>query len=344
MKRSVLSVLAGLVILAGLAVLTLRYSEPSPAVRQFSGLTMGTTFTVTLAGDIQAPTLEAVKQESFAVLEDINQQMSTYLPTSEVSRFNEAQTTEWMPVSAATAEVVDLALRIGAETAGAFDITVGPLVDLWGFGPAPRPVLVPSATAIAHLLSTIGFQKIECRLTPPSLRKIDPRLRIDLSAIAKGYAADRVAAHLLSRGLHDFIVEVGGEVVVRGVKGPQMPWRLGIESPLTDRRQVGEVLYLRDMAMATSGDYRNYYEIEGRRYSHTIDPRTGYPIDHTLASVTILEPSCARADALATALMVLGPKEAQDFAERADIAALLIVKTPQGFVEKASKAFLAVAP
>ena len=343
MKKSTLLTLTSLFILIGLAFLTLRPTEPALPVSQFTGLTMGTTFTVTLAGDIPAPTLETVKQESFAVLEGINQQMSTYLPTSEVSRFNDAQTTEWMPVSTATAEVVDLALRIGSETAGAFDVTVGPLVDLWGFGPTPRPDQVPASADIDGLLQTIGYDKIACRLTPPQLRKLDPRLRIDLSAIAKGYAVDRLAAHLLSRGLHNFIVEVGGEVVVRGAKGPQTAWRIGIESPLTDRRQVGDVLSLRDMAMATSGDYRNYYEIEGRRYSHTIDPRTGYPIDHTLASVTILDPSCARADALATAFMVLGPEEAQAFAERADIAALLIIKTAEGFIEKTTQGFHAAA-
>ena len=344
MNRSLLLTLASFLILIGLVALILRSSEPSPAVSQFSGLTMGTTYTVTLAGEISAPTLEAVKQESFAVLEDVNQKMSTYLPASEVSRFNDAQTTEWMPVSSATAEVVDLALHIGEQTGGAFDITVGPLVDLWGFGPAPRPDLAPSATDIAQRLAVIGYQKVECSLSPPMLRKIDPRLRIDLSAIAKGYAVDRVAAHLLSRGLADFIVEVGGEVVVRGAKGPQTPWRIGIESPLSDRRQIGDVLSLRDMAMATSGDYRNYFEMDGRRYSHTIDPRTGYPIDHALAAVTILDPSCARADALATAFMVLGPDEAFSFAERTNIAALLIVKTSDGFAEKSTRAFQATAP
>lgn len=344
MKRSSFFTLASLLILIGLAALTLRPSEPSPPVSQFTGLTMGTTFTVTLAGDIDAATLDAIKQEAFAVLEDINQKMSTYLPSSEVSRFNDEQTTEWMPVSTATAEVVDLALRIGAETAGAFDITVGPLVDLWGFGPVSRPDLVPAPSDIDRLLAITGYEKVECRLAPPMLRKVDPRLRIDLSAIAKGYAADRVAARLLSRGLRDFIVEVGGEVVVRGAKGPQTPWRIGIESPLSDRREIGDVLSLRDMAMATSGDYRNYFEDNGRRYSHTIDPRTGYPIDHALAAVTILDPSCARADALATAFMVLGPDQAFSLAEKANIAALLIVKTPSGFVEKRSKAFQAKAP
>jgi len=321
------------------SLLWVRHTPEHVPPSVFAGLTMGTTFSITVA-DAKSPSrLDSVKPEVFALLDSINQKMSTYIPTSEITRFNNQHETGWFSVSPETAEVVDEAQAISRLTQGRFDITVGPLVDLWGFGPDPRRTTAPRTEEITQRLQSVGFSHLNVRLTPPALRKDIPSLRIDLSAIAKGYAVDQVGHLLLSRGYHNFIVEIGGEILAKGQKAPDSPWRIGIESPLTDRREVEGVLSVQDMAMATSGDYRNYFEEKGKRYSHTIDPKTGYPITHTLAAVTVLDKHCSRADALATSLMVMGPELGMAFCQEHRIAALFLIKTPSGFTERTTPAF-----
>jgi len=304
------------------------------AIVELRGATMGTIYTVKigeLAASVDEKTLHA---ELEGILARINGRMSTYDPDSELSRFNAAPTTEWVPMSAETVRVVEEALEVSRLTDGAFDVTVGPLVDLWGFGPAPAPEEPPSADEIAAARERVGFERLHARTSEPALRKDHPQLRVDLSAIAKGYAVDQLAEHLESRGVSDYMVEIGGEVRAQGNHPRGSPWRIGIEKPVTDERSIQRVLHIRNRGLATSGDYRNFIELGGERLSHTIDPRTGRPAAHELASVTVMAESSMRADALATGLMALGPEGARDLARRERIAALLIVRRDDGFHEE----------
>lgn len=289
------------------------------------GPTMGTKYEVKLANppeDLPADWKLTVDLE----LRRVNDQMSTYLKTSEVSQFNESSDLEWFPVSKETAEVVAAALEIAAKTGGAYDITVGPLVDLWGFGPGERKRTVPSDAAIDEARASIGYQHVEARLDPPGLRKSKALIRIDLSSIAKGHAVDRVIDKLSGLGCQNVFVNIGGEIAARGNKGIDGPWMSGVERP---GERVNVLLFpvpLHDEAIATSGDYRNFFPADGKRYSHTIDPRSGRPVTHELALVSIVTKDCMTADAWATALNVLGPKEGKRIAVDAGIDAFLLAR------------------
>jgi thiamine biosynthesis lipoprotein len=223
---------------------------------------------------------------------------------------------------------------------GAFDITVGPLVNLWGFGPDPMLFVAPDAVLIRQTLTKIGYQKLLFDDQNQRVKKIEVSLYLDLSAIAKGYAVDKVGALLEEYGISHYMVEIGGELRLKGHNIKQKPWRIAIEKPSSEQRVIQKVLPLSNISLATSGDYRNFFESEGVRFSHTIDPRSGSPIRHDLASVTVLSETTMKADALATALMVLGDEEGGRMAERENIAALFIIKTKDGFTEKASSSFL----
>ncbi|WP_343232507.1 FAD:protein FMN transferase [Motiliproteus sediminis] len=311
--------------------------EPELAVHTLSGTTMGTTYSVKVVAS-QDLDLRATRQQVQAVLDRINQRMSTYRDDSELSRFNRAEANQWFAVSDETARVVALGLTISEQTQGAFDMTVGPLVNLWGFGPNGVISKAPSQQQIDELRGRIGYQSISVRSEPPALLKTADQY-LDLSAIAKGYAVDAVA-DLLAPEFSAYLVEVGGELRAHGIKPDGQPWRIAVESPLAGTRgDVQEVIRASETAIATSGDYRNYFEQDGVRYSHTIDPATAKPITHRLASVTVLDPSCARADALATAMMVLGDERGRRLAEAMDLAVLFIVKTDEGFAEYATEAF-----
>jgi thiamine biosynthesis lipoprotein len=270
--------------------------------------------------------------------------MSTYQPSSELSQFNSSRATEPFPVSAETLQVFAEAQRISAATGGAFDITVGPLVNLWGFGPNAKPLMIPADEEVERLRPRIGWSRIEVDTALSTIRKSEPEMYCDLSAIAKGYAVDRVAEGLAALGLADTMVEVGGEVRTRGRNAAGEPWRIAIERPDTAQRAFQEVVPLSDLAMATSGDYRNFYEQDGVRFSHTIDPRTGRPIQHRLASVSVIDPVCMRADGYATALMVLGEEEGFKLAEEQGLAALFLVRKGDGFEERATAAFKTLFP
>ena len=310
---------------------------PEPVV--LSGPTMGTQFHIKyfLPASVTV-SAEAIQGEIEARLAAVNQRMSTYLEDSELNRFNAAETGRWFAVSEDTAQVVSLALEISRDTEGAFDVTVASLVDLWGFGPTHREAEPPAAEQISTELAKVGYGSLQARLTPPALRK-ETALTLDLSAIAKGYAVDLVAEYLGQVGIESYMVEVGGEIVARGHKPDGESWRIAVESPVVSQREVQRVIELSDIAVATSGDYRNYFEKNGVRYSHTIDPITGYPITHNLASVTVLAKTCARADALATALNVMGPERALAFANAHELPVLLIVKEGNSFRELSSDAF-----
>lgn len=310
--------------------------EPQLAVHSLAGTTMGTTYSVKLVAPADLD-VAAARQRVQAVLDRVNSRMSTYRQDSELSQFNRAPAGEWFSVSDETAYVVGLGLEISKLSQGAFDMTVGPLVNLWGFGPNGVISKAPSAQQIEQLQQRIGYQQIAVRNSPPALHKQGDQY-LDLSAIAKGYAVDAVA-EMLGADFSAYLVEVGGELRAHGKKPDGSPWRIAVESPLAGTRDVQEVIGVNQTAIATSGDYRNYFEQNGVRYSHTIDPATGKPITHRLASVTVLDPSCARADALATAFMVLGDEKGLPLAKSMGIAALFIVKTDSGFKEYATEAF-----
>ena len=304
-----------------------------------NGPTMGTTYQVKLASGLLAPEAkEALQKAVQSELNKVDQAMSTYLKTSELSQFNQNKSIEPVRLSDETFEVLLLAQSISKLSGGAFDVTVGPLVNAWGFGPT-QAHQIDDATLKA-LRDRIGFEKLTLDATNKTATKTRADIYVDLSAIAKGYAVDKISERLLELGQAHHMVEVGGEIRVHGLNGDKQPWRLGIERPADGARMVHEVLPLSNHSMATSGDYRNFIEKNGKRYSHTIDPRLGRPVNHGLASVTVITATCARADALATALNVLGPQLGFDLAQREKIAALFIIREPNGeFSNKASDEF-----
>lgn len=316
------------------------HKEQTIAPLRFTGKTMGTTWSVVMlpAAGVETEGLPQALQQR---LDQINHLMSTYDPTSEVSRFNQQQSTDWFTISDETASVITLSLELSKLTAGAFDITIGPLVDLWGFGPAERRNNIPDQDQIDQRMTWVGYDKLELRRLPAALKKQVGALRIDLSAVAKGYAVDELAELLKQWGMVDYLVEVGGELQVAGTRFDGTAWRIAIEKPLEGRREVETVIPLTGTALATSGNYRNFYVEDGQRYAHTIDPVLGRPIRHKLASATVLDPSCARADALATALMVLGEEKGRLLVEKHQIAAYFLIHEQDQLVDFASPAFKA---
>lgn len=311
-------------------------TEPEANAVSLSGLTMGTTWSVEIAG--AKADRQQLNHDINAILDDINGKMSTYLPDSELSRLNQATDREWKPLSKDLYRVITEALHITHETGGAFDITIGPVVNLWGFGPE-KHTTIPTDADIAATLNKTGIDKIELRSSPPALKKFDPGVYLDLSAIAKGYAVDRIAGYLEQARFKNYMVEIGGEIRARGKNAQGNAWRIGIEKPVADQRTVERIIHLNNFSMATSGDYRNYFEQDSVRYSHTIDPRTGRPITHKLASVSVLHASAMTADALATGLLVLGPEKGFELAQQRGLAAFFIIKNDNGFADTYTDAF-----
>ena len=307
---------------------------------QISGPTMGTTYQIKITDKPGHVDMKRLATDVDRLLETVNRQMSTYRPDSELSRFNTGPTGSWAAVSADTAEVAAKALGIAALSDGAYDPTVGPLVDLWGFGAGGNGLKVPLRRDIDDLRAHIGHGKVQVTATPPSLRKKDENVCLDLCSIAKGFGVDKLAEHLELIGVGHYLVEIGGEFRGRGWSPRGGTWRIGIERPATAAGGVQRVVRLDGKGLATSGDYRIFFEEQGRRYSHILDPRTGRPVDHGLASVTVLAPTAMQADGLSTALIVLGPDEGAKLAEREGIAAFFITKRGRGFVETATAAFL----
>ncbi len=317
--------------------------QPADPTREyrFQGSSMGTTFEVkVVASLLPEPQQELVREAIQGQLQDIDGKMSTYREASEISRLNRSRETTPHPLSRETFTVLTEALRISRMTGGAFDITVGPLVNAWGFGPAPRPTSPPAAAKIEQLKLRSGWVKIELDPRTSTIRKGDPALYLDLSAIAKGYAVDRLSEVLAEMKLARHMVELGGEVRTSGRNAGGNPWRIAIEKPVSGGRALQRILPLENLAVATSGDYRNFHRAEGGHLSHTIDPRTGRPVQHELASVSVVDASCMRADGYATALMVLGEEDGYRLAAEQDLAALFLVRTREGsFREMETPAF-----
>lgn len=312
-------------------------SPHSPAA--LAGATMGTTWSARLAlpPGLAADAARAAIQQA---LDGVVAQMSTWDASSDLSRYNRAAA-GWQALPGDCFHVLRHALQLAADTGGAYDPTVGPLVNAWGFGPPPHASEPPSAGAIQALRQRCGWRRI--RLDDAGRRAWQPGgAYLDLSAIAKGYGVDRAARALDDAGVAHYLVEVGGELRARGQRPDGQPWRVAIEVP-DGSDDHALALALRGRSIATSGDYRRYRDNAGRRYAHTLDPRTGQPVDNGVASVTVVHDGCMQADALATALTVLGERDGLAYARRHDLAALFIVRDRQHLRLAASDAFAALA-
>ena len=327
-----------------LAVLALGACEGAPDKVTLQGQTMGTYWRVSYLAEGGAPAPAAVKTQLEDALVAVNVSMSTWDPQATISLFNNGESLEPFPIEPAFATVVAAAQAVSAASGGAFDVTVGPLIDLWGFGAGgERRAAPPSAEAIGEAQARVGFGKLVVRADPPSLQRTAPGVEVDLSALAKGYGVDVLAAVLGEAGLGNYLVDIGGEVRARGVNDRGVPWRIGVEVPDPSARGlVQEALPLKDLSLATSGDYRNFFEADGVRYSHTIDPRTGYPIPQRVASVTVAHREALWADAWATAMNVLGPEAGLALAERQTLPVLFILYDGEGFERRANAAFEAL--
>lgn len=302
----------------------------------FQGNTMGTTYNIKVIGEaLDIPTLQQGIDEK---LKQLNQQMSTYIPDSELSKFNQSTSLKAIKVSKELARVVKEAIRLGKISDGKLDVTVGPLVNLWGFGPEYRPETVPSNELIQATKARIGLNKLT--LENGMMSKSISNLYVDLSTIAKGYGVDLVAEFIEANGINNYLVEIGGEMRLKGFKHTGELWVAAIEKPVTNERAVQQLIVPKDNAVATSGDYRNYYEVDGQRFSHIIDPDTAKPINHKLVSVTVIHPSSMTADGLSTAIMVMGEEKGLAFAEKNELAVYMISKTDHGFVEQSSLKFM----
>lgn len=300
---------------------------------------MGTSYNIKASKLPDLLTPNEITAQVKDLLDKINGQMSTYQKDSELSLLNQNASTDWIPVSPELHEVLKEAYKISELSGGVFDVTVGPLVNLWGFGPEEMSLSQPDDTVIKDKLNHIGYHRLKFKDEGLFVKKNIPNLYVDLSAIAKGYGVDQVGLLLERLGIMDYMVEIGGEIRVKGKNNQGQPWRIAVEKPTIEKRAIEKILAITDTGMATSGDYRNYFEVDGLRFSHTIDPRTGRPINHKLASVTILSDTSMEADALATSIMVLGPDEGFQFAEKNHIAAFFIIKSDKGFDELMSSAF-----
>jgi thiamine biosynthesis lipoprotein len=290
----------------------------TPAELAVSGPTMGTTYSIKVASAPAGVDAHALRVATEQVLQRIDLSMSTYREDSEISRFNASSSTDWFEVSGDLATVVDYSLEVSRQSGGAFDITVGPLVAAWGFGKTGEPIELPDEAKLAELRAQVGYQKLEARLTPPALRKSEANLRIDLNGVAPGYAVDLLAERLASMHLGHFMIDLGGEVRAQGRNGQGEAWRIAVERPIDAEPEPYAIVNLDNASVTTSGEYRHYYDRAGHRYSHTIDPRTGRPVEHSLASVVVVGPTTMHVDAWATALNVLGTEAGRKLAlERA---------------------------
>lgn len=304
LMRAFLCILVALILTGGCS----REGETSAG----GGATMGTTWSL----HTLPPLRQQVVQDLQRQLDDWESMLSHWRADSAVTRFNGSTSTAWVAVPAEVVEVVELAQQIGAATDHALDITVAPLIELWGFGATGARSTPPTAAEIAAARARCGWRHLHVRQDPPALRKDIPGLRINVSAVAEGWALDRLARQLESKGIQHFLLEIGGEVLTRG------KWPVGVADPGAPSGLVAQTVVVENQSVATSGVYRQRFHHDGKEYAHVIDPRTGRPVEHALASVTVIHPSAAQADGHATALLVLGPEEGRRLAKKLGLGVL----------------------
>jgi len=304
------------------------------------GSTMGTTYHITLVNVPQNLPEANLKQNIDTLLDKVNQQMSTYKKDSELSLLNQNPSTEWIPISNALFIVLQEALKVSQLSDGAFDITVGTFVNLWGFGPQWHEEKIPTPEMIAEAKQKVGYQYLSLQINPPAIRKKRNDIYIDLSGIAKGYGVDVIADFLEQQGILSYLVEIGGEMRTKGHNPQGETWKVAVEKPIPNIRAAQTIIPVHDAGIATSGDYRNFFELNGRRFSHIIDPKTGEPVQTNVVSATILTPkSCMTADAWAKIPIVMGADKALALADRENVAMYLLLKEGDQFISKSSRAF-----
>jgi len=299
-----------------------------------AGETMGSAWTVKIAGVLPRPAAD-LQSGAQARFEAVNQALSTYRADSALSRFNDEASGGWVDIDPELAAVLRYALTLAARSDGAYDVTVGPLVNLWGFGPDPATNRVPDAAAIEAARARVGWRKVQVDATADRARK-QPGMRIDLSSLGKGRGVDRVAEYLDAQGVSNYLIDLSGKLRARGRNPRGDAWQVAVEQPAADDpsgapRIVPALVALHDRSIATAGDYRRFFESDGRHYSHIIDPRTGSPVEHATLSATALGATCMEADALATMFMVMDPDAALRVAESGNVPALLISREGGGF-------------
>jgi FAD:protein FMN transferase len=312
---------------------------PSPQELVLSGPTMGTTYTVKVAAPPTSLDSARLRATIDDVLAQIDRSTSGYRSDSEVARFNASASTQWYDVSADLAAVVQASLAISEKSGGAFDITVAPLVAAWGFGPAGRPQILPNAAELEQIAASVGYRKLHVRLDPPALRKEVAGLSIDLNGIAPGYAVDRLADRLLALHAENFMIDIGGEIRARGRSARGGSWHVAVEQPVDTQQAPYAGVWLDGASVSTSGEYRDYYERDGHRYSHTIDPRTRQPLDRAPGSVVVIASSTALADGWATALNALGPHDGLALASKEHLAVLFIERAGDGWKSQSTAEF-----
>ncbi|MBS8269701.1 FAD:protein FMN transferase [Halomonas litopenaei] len=300
----------------------------------------GTFYQITLADPLTREQVEEIEQGVLDEMHAVDASMSTWREDSELSAFNQSPLGQWQPISDEFMEVLAISQSVNQQSHGAFDVTVGSLVNLWSFGPEARPREIPEENVLEQRLSQVGMDALEIDTAEAQARRLRD-VYIDLSGVAKGFATDEVAAYLDRQGIANYLVNLGGEVKVKGRRdGGKGLWRIGIEVPENGAPKAQHVVGLDDVSVATSGDYRHYFEADGKRYSHTIDPRTGRPITHRLASVTVVHPSNAWADAWATALSVMGEEEGMQAAIDQELPVVMLVRQGEGWESRVSPAFV----
>lgn len=307
-------------------------AAPKAAVTVLEGKTMGTFWRVSVVG-IDKARSEELRTKVQTLLDSDDRLLSTWKNDSSLMRFNHSQSTTPWPVNEAMADIVTESLRVGRKTDGAMDITVGPLVNLWGFGPDKQPVSTPTQAQIDAAKARTGLDKLTVinRADRQYLQKSIPDLYVDLSTVGEGYAADHLARLMIEEGISRYLVSVGGALVSRGMNADGQPWRVAIQKPTDRENAVQAIVDINGHGISTSGSYRNYYELDGQRISHVIDPQTGRPITHKLVSVTVIAPTALEADAWDTGLMVLGSEKAQQVVREQGLAVYMIMKTDDGF-------------
>ena len=324
-----------------LSAVCLAACKPGSAVLELTGSTMGTTYNIVAVDHDGSVNKAELQSQIDSALGQINALMSNWDAGSEVSRFNHHAGTAPMAVSQELAQVVAAAEDVHSKTDGYFDITLGPVIETWGFGAPAGGLATPDDAQLANAMAPVGQDKLSVSQT--SLQKTNPATQMYLSSIGKGYGVDYVANVVSQAGLRDFMVEIGGDLYVSGSNADGMSWKIGVESPDPLSAEVVQVAKASDMGMATSGDYRNYFEEDGTRFSHIIDPKTGRPVTHNTTSVTVLAENAMLADAWATGLLAMGAERGIALSNDLGISALFIERGADGtHVKNATEAFSAL--
>ncbi|WP_309675327.1 FAD:protein FMN transferase [Pseudomonas sp.] len=305
-------------------------------MESFGGPTMGSTYSIKYLRHAGLPAPAEVRVQVEKILAEVDQQMSTYRSDSDIERFNDLPANRCQKMPAPILKLVRIGERLSEQSEGSFDLTVEPLLNLWGFGPQAREEKIPAAQALAEVRQRVGYQHL--RIDGDQLCK-GAAVEVDFNSIAAGYAVDTMAAKLEAMGIHNYLAEATGELKAAGKKLDGSPWRVALEEPRNDQQVAERIIAVDGYGVSTSGDYRNYFEQDGRRYSHTFDARTGAPVLHALASVTVIHPSALMADGLSTLLLILGPERGWDYAETHDIGAFFVIRADTGFVTRTTQAF-----